>query len=203
MTRNALVSITNTEHAAGIVDRLLADGLHVAVIGPEVAGAETLLNSEAEAAIAEWNTRFRSLDVLITDIVSPVSARFSTTSPDEWFDGVRLALSTPFKLIRAAVPALTTGSDARIVVVGNGWGAAEAKYSTGAAATQGAAVALVKTLARDLGPIGVTVNQLAVPGDDRADVGAVARGVSYFAAESAGATTGQILTLGPGGPVRP
>lgn len=203
MIRNALVSLTNGEHAAAVVNRLLADGMRVVVIGQAVAGATSLLHREAEAAVAECGAYLGSLDVLITDVVSPPAVRFSATSPAEWFDGVRSALSTPFKLIRAAVPVLVNGSDARIVVVGNGWDAAQVEYSTGAAATQGAAVALVKTLARDLGPVGVTVNQLAIPANDRASAGGVARGVSYFLSPSAGATTGQILTLGSEGPVRP
>lgn len=194
MTRNAFVCVSDPARAAGIVERLAADGMRVAVTGRP---------ADADAAVAEFVTRFSTLDALVIDVVSPPAARFTAQSADEWFRDVRSALSDVFRLVRAAVPALMAGTDARIVVVGAGWGVAEAAHSSAAAATQGGAVALVKTLARDLGPHGVTVNQVAAPGSEHASVGAIARGVAYLLSPAAGATTGQILTVGSGGPVRP
>ena len=61
------------------------------------------------------------------------------------------------------MPVISRSADARIVVVGSGWSATELPGATATAAVQGALVALVKTLARDLGPRGITVNEVSVP----------------------------------------
>src|SRR3712207_9501759 len=69
-------------------------------------------------------------------------------------------LTPAFALTRAAAPALRRSGGGRLVFLGSGWTAADRPGSTAAAAAQGALVALTKTLARDLGPDAVAVNQV-------------------------------------------
>ena len=96
--------------------------------------------------------------------------------------------------------------DSRILLIGNGWGAAQLGDSTALAAVQGGLVALMKTLARDLGPDGIIVNEIALPAqslDRPALESALAAAVSYLAGPNGAAMVGQILTLGRCGELRP
>lgn len=59
-------------------------------------------------------------------------------------------------------------------------------------------MALTKTLARDLGPDGVTVTQVVVDPAAPADAAAV----PYLCGPAAAAMVGQLLTVRHGGPLR-
>ena len=88
------------------------------------------------------------------------------------------------------------------MLVGAGWTPTGRPGGTAGSAVEGAVVALVKTLARDLGPAGITVNEVVVPaGQD--DPEGVARAVGYLSSPAAGAVVGQLLTVGAGGELRP
>lgn len=203
--RTALVDLIDTHFAEHVVARLVADGMRVAVIGEPIAGAELAIPRAVgpEAAIADTERRLGALSVLICAGGTPPRGRFAATPAADWFAGLSQALFAPFALIRAGVPALSVAGDARIVLVGLGWSATELVDATATAAVQGALVALVKTLARDLGPRGITVNEVAVAEGVTAGPRALATAVGYLTGLRAGAMTGQIVTVGSGGEVRP
>ena len=77
------------------------------------------------------------------------------------------------------------------------------RASPAAAAAQGALVALTKTLARDLGPDAVAVDQVVTDPEDPPAPAVVAAAVSYLCGETAGSVVGQLVTLGRGGQLRP
>ena len=58
-------------------------------------------------------------------------------------------------------------------------------------------------LARDLGPDGVSVNELVADPASPRSPEVVAAAVSYLCSDPAGAVVGQLLTLGRGGALRP
>jgi NAD(P)-dependent dehydrogenase (short-subunit alcohol dehydrogenase family) len=204
-TRNALVALSDATQVERVVERLAGDGINVALVGDATVPGAALVVAphERSTAVARVAKEFGSLDILVTDVVSPAPRRFTESDPADWFSAVHSALSLPFSLIRAAVHELTGGTDARIVVVGHGWASSDDEDSTASAAVQGAAVALVKTLARDLGSAGITVNEVTIPTDPASYAGAIASAVGYLVSPLAGATTGQILTAGSGGEIRP
>ncbi|KFF58835.1 hypothetical protein JF66_15555 [Cryobacterium sp. MLB-32] len=208
--RIALVDLHDPAFAKHVVARLISDGMRVAVIGDPVPGAEmdfprSIRPTAAEltAVVARIERELGSLDVLVCAADTPPRGGFASTPATEWFAGVSQALFGPFALIRAAVSALSRTEDARIIIVGSGWTAAELDDSTATAAVQGALVALVKTLARDLGPRGITVNEVSVPLDTTAGPRALAAAVGYLNGPVSGAVTGQIVTVGSGGDIRP
>jgi hypothetical protein len=177
--RSALVSGADPVLAAALADRLTADGF---AIEPEAGDR---------------------LDVLVHVVGAPAPSSFLHADPAEWYAEVMAGLTPAFRAARAAVPALRRSPVARLVYVGAGWFPADRPDSTAAAALHGALVALTKTLARDLGPDGITVNQVVVDPADPADPATVAAAVSYLCRPEAGAVVGQLLTVGRGGPVRP
>lgn len=143
------------------------------------------------------------LEVLVHVVGSPAPSTFVGADPAGWYAEVMAELTPAFRTVRDAVPALRRSGAGRVVLIGAGWLPADRPASTAAAAVHGALVALVKTLARDLGPDGITVNQVVV--DPAAPVGpaAVAAAVAYLCRPGAGAMVGQLLTVGRGGSLRP
>jgi NAD(P)-dependent dehydrogenase (short-subunit alcohol dehydrogenase family) len=158
------------------------------------------LSGEGLAVTTELPDR---LDVLVHAVDVPAPSPFLGADPAGWVAQVTAALTPAFAAARAAVPGLRRAGAGRIVLVGAGWFPADRPLSTAAAAVHGGLVALTKTLARDLGPAGITVNQVVVDPDAPADPVAVAATVAYLCRPEAGSVVGQLLTVGRGGPLRP
>ncbi len=177
--RTALVSGGDAALRTAVIDGLAADGLSV-------------VDGSGE-----------DLDVLVRAVGVPAPAPFVGADPGGWYAGVMAELTPAFRAVREAVPALRRSAAGRIVLVGAGWFPADRPDSTAAAAVHGALVALTKTFARDLGPDGVTVNQVVVDPANPADPATVAAAVVYLSRPEAGAVDGQLLTVGRGGPLRP
>jgi NAD(P)-dependent dehydrogenase (short-subunit alcohol dehydrogenase family) len=178
--RGALVLMHDPEVASQLAARLIADGFTLA---PE--GTLGDISTPGERG---------PLDVIVCELVSPAAGSFIGTP--EWARAVSESVAVPFHQVRQALPQLRLGTNARVIFVIDGWRAAAHPNSTAAVAANGALIALVKTLARDLGGEGITVNAIARgPGLPCA--------VSYVASPLAGAFTGQVLTLGSGGEIRP
>lgn len=177
--RTALVSGDDAGLVAVVRDRLVADGF---TDGSAPAGP---------------------LDALVHVVASPASGPFVGADVARWYAGVSAGLRPAFSAVRAAVPGLRRSAAGRVVLVGAGWFPADRPGATAAAALAGGLVALTKTLARDLGPEGITVNQVVVDPADPADAATVAAAVAYLCSPAAGAVVGQLLTVGRGGPLRP
>jgi 2-hydroxycyclohexanecarboxyl-CoA dehydrogenase len=160
----------------------------------------TRLGADGIAVSAEPRER---LDVLVHAVGAPEPALFAGADPAQWYADVMAQVTPAFQAVRGAVSALRRSSSGRIVLVGAGWLPADRRGTSVAAAAHGALVALTKTLARDLGPDGIAVNQVVVDPGNPADPADVAEAVAYLCRPEAGAVVGQLLTLGRGGPLRP
>ena len=176
---------------------------HALVAGTENSLLHAIADRLASDGFAPTSDPSQHLDVLVHVVGVPTPAPFLGTDPAGWYSGVTEELTPAFRAIRAAVPALRRSSAGRIVLVGAGWFPADRPDATAAAAVHGGLVALTKTLARDLGPDGITVNQVVVDPAEPVDGATVAAAVSYLCSPDAGAMVGQLLTVGHGGPVRP
>lgn len=188
-TRTAVVAGDDAATTGAIARRLSDDGLRVVLADP----------ADAAGAVRDLG----SLDVVVAAAGRPAATGFAGTDPEEWYAGVMACLTPPFRLVRAAAPGLRRSPAGRVVLLGCGWTSAERPGTTAESAVHGAVVALTKTLARDLGPAGVTVNEVVTDPAGPAAPDVVAAAVSYLCGPAAGAVTGQLLTLGRGGPLRP
>jgi NAD(P)-dependent dehydrogenase (short-subunit alcohol dehydrogenase family) len=191
--RTALVQGSDEPTTAALVRRLTADGFSVTVTG----GGDP--QGEVDRAAGSSG----SLDALVCTVGRPPAGPLADVDPAEWYAGVMACLTPAFRLVRAGVPALRRSGSGRIVLLGSGWTTAERPGQTAASAVHGAVVALTKTLARDLGPDGITVNEVVADPADPALPETVAEAVSYLCGPAAGTVVGQLLTLGTGGALRP
>ncbi|MGR7025138.1 SDR family oxidoreductase [Geodermatophilus sp. URMC 62] len=191
--RNALVRCDAAAVSEALVARLTADGLRVTVVPP---------GADPDGAVADA-ARDGGLDVLVCAVARPPEAAFPRADPARWYAGVTVCLTPAFRLARAAAPALRRSGAGRLVFLGGGWTAVDRPRTTAAGAVEGALVALTKTLARDLGPDAVTVNEVVTDPAAPPSPAVVAAAVSYLCGEAAGSVVGQLLTVGRGGPLRP
>jgi NAD(P)-dependent dehydrogenase (short-subunit alcohol dehydrogenase family) len=187
--RTALVSSTDPATTQALTGRLTTAGLRPVIADP----------ADPARAVAGLD----ALDALICCVASPAPRAFLDTDPAGWYADVLASLIAPFRLIRAAVPLLRASGDGRVVLIGGGWQPGDRPGDTAAAAVHGAVVALTKTLARDLGPAGITVNEVVTDPSAPAVPEVVAGAAAYLCGPAAGAVVGQLLTVGRGGPLRP
>jgi NAD(P)-dependent dehydrogenase (short-subunit alcohol dehydrogenase family) len=173
------------------------------VSGADPALHHALTERLSAAGIAVTTEAGDHLDALVHVVGVPESGPFVGSDPAHWYADVMAGLTPAFQTIRAAVPALRRAGNGRVVLVGAGWFPGDRRERTAAAALHGAVVALTKTLARDLGPDGITVNLVVVDPEVPTAPATVAAAVSYLCGPAAGAMVGQLLTVGRGGPLRP
>lgn len=201
----ALVSGAAAPMTAAVVQRLAADGRPVAVLGAQLREAALSLPADLPAAdaVAAVEGELGALGALVCGVPLPEPAPFLGREPQDWLLEATAELTPAFALVRATVPSLRRADAGRLVLLGAGWTPSADAGTTAASAASGALVALVKTLARDLGPDGVTVNQVVSDVREQPSPAAVARAVSYLCSPAAGAVVGQLLTVGSGGSLRP
>jgi NAD(P)-dependent dehydrogenase (short-subunit alcohol dehydrogenase family) len=123
---------------------------------------------------------------------------------DQWSATVSDGLTQPFQMIRASLPSLRRDGSWRVVLIGaGGWFPSDRRECTAAAAVHGGQVALVKTLGRELGHDGISVNEVVFDPDNPPPAAVVADTVAYLCGPYGGAVVGQLVTIGSDGEARP
>jgi NAD(P)-dependent dehydrogenase (short-subunit alcohol dehydrogenase family) len=159
--------------------------------------------TQPPAAVQRVEQELGPVAALVCLTTVPSQAQFVGGDVDEWSATVRAALDQPFQMIRACLPSLRRSSSGRIVIIGAGWLPSGRPGSTAAAAVHGGLVALVKTLGRELGHQGISVNAVVFDPDDPPPAAVIAETVAYLSGPYAQAVVGQLLTIGPHAEVRP
>ena len=178
-SRVAVVSGGTRGLGRAITDHLLADGWSVLVTYlSDTATAEALTGSHPRLSVLRADTgssvdcrravdatveRFGQLDHVVAAAGITRDGPLATLSDDDWDAVLATNLSGPFRLVRAAIPHITTRRHGRIVIVSS-VAATMGNANQGAyAASKAGLLGLTKTLARELASTGTTVN-LVIPG---------------------------------------
>ncbi|HXY70588.1 MAG TPA: glucose 1-dehydrogenase [Gemmatimonadales bacterium] len=151
-----------------LVDRVVDDAARDVAKAVESAGRRSLAIAAdvrdfaaAEAAVARTVETFGRLDILVGNAGIAADAMSWKMSEQQWDDVLDVNLKGCFAYARAAAPVLRERRGGRIVFIASINGlrgkAGQANY----AASKAGVVALGKTLARELGRAGVTVNVVA------------------------------------------
>jgi 3-hydroxybutyrate dehydrogenase len=153
-----LRSVLVTGAAGGIgravTDRLQADGWEVH--GVDVADGDLTTTEGNRAVVAAALERFGRLDAVVANAgfqhVAPV-AEF----PEERWDAlVALLLTSPFLLAKYAWDALAASGDGRFLVVASVHGLVASPFKAGYVAAKHGVLGLVKTLALEGAPVGIS-----------------------------------------------
>ncbi|MEA2291668.1 MAG: 3-hydroxybutyrate dehydrogenase [Solirubrobacteraceae bacterium] len=164
MTRAVLVTGAASGIGRAVAERLTADGLDVLAVdlepdpdGPGRPFAADLTTREGNAAaVAAALERFGRLDALIPNAGFQHVAPVAEFPPDTWDAMIALLLTSPFLLARAAWPALRECGDGRIVAVASAHALVASPYKSAYVSAKHGVLGLVKTLALEGAPDGIT-----------------------------------------------
>ena len=156
------------------------------------------------------------VDILVCCAGIALAKLFTDTSYEEWRHVLAVNLDGTANCCRAAIPHMVHEKDGRIITVSSIWGVTGASCETAYSASKAGVIGLTKSLAKELGPSGITVNCIA-PGVIDTDMNAslspetlrelaeetplsrigtpeeVAAAVRFLASEEAAFITGQVL----------
>jgi 3-oxoacyl-[acyl-carrier protein] reductase len=117
--------------------------------------------SEVKRVVAEAIATLGGLDILVTNAGGPPTGAFEKANDGDWEIGYQLTLLSAVRLIREALPALKASGRGRIVNL-TGYGVKEPISDLVVSDSVRAGVTVMaKTIATDLAPFGITVNNIA------------------------------------------
>jgi 3-oxoacyl-[acyl-carrier protein] reductase len=211
----ALTYVSRPEQAEATAEAARAEGVRALAIQADSADAGAVV-----AAVADAAAHLGGIDILVNNAGIGVIAPLADIRIDDLDRLLAVNLRAVFITIQAAVKHMPRGG--RVITIGS-CNAERMPFAGGAAyaMSKAALVGLVKGLARDLGPHGITVNNvqpgpidtemnpadsdfaemlrtqvLALPRYGRADE--VAAMVAYLAGDEAGFVTGASLSIDGG-----
>ncbi len=154
---------------AVVADRNIAKARDVAAgIGARALAVEVDVGDPASVAAMTGTVEaaFGRIDVLVNNaaIFSTLTMKpFDRIPLEEWDDVLRVNLTGPFLCARAVLPAMRRGKWGRIVNIGSGAVTLGRPGYVHYIATKSALVGMGRSMARELGPDGITVNAI-LPG---------------------------------------
>jgi 3-oxoacyl-[acyl-carrier protein] reductase len=183
--------------------------------------ADLAAPSEADALVSEVAAMLGAVDILINNAGEQGTASVAAMTDDEWERSIELNLGAAFRCARACIPGMTGRGWGRIVNVTSqaAW-TGSANHAHYAAAKAGL-LGLTFSLAKELGPAGITVNlvspgrietemlvgQMAARADEWlrqtplkrfGQPEEVAAAIAFLASDSASYITGATLQVGGG-----
>jgi NAD(P)-dependent dehydrogenase (short-subunit alcohol dehydrogenase family) len=112
--------------------------------------------------VARVESDFGGLDILVNNAGLVLRKRFMETTPEDWHRQIDICLYGAIHCCHAAAPLLEASGRGRIIsIMGDSSRIGESGLSIGAAARAGT-IALMKSLAREMGRSGVTANSIAL-----------------------------------------
>src|ERR1700728_4452087 len=125
------------------------------------AAADVSRPAEIKRIVAEAIAALGGLDCLVTNAGGPPTASFEKAGDGDWDIAYQLNLMSAVRLIREALPALKASGRGRIVNL-TGYGVKEPMTDLVVSDSVRAGVTVMaKTIASDLAPFGITVNNIA------------------------------------------
>jgi 3-oxoacyl-[acyl-carrier protein] reductase len=132
------------------------------------AAADVSRPAEVKRVVADAIAALGGLDCLVTNAGGPPTASFEKAGDGDWDIAYQLNLMSAVRLIREALPALKASGRGRVVNL-TGYGVKEPITDLVVSDSIRAGVTVMaKTIASDLAPFGITVNNIA-PGSIMTD----------------------------------
>ena len=124
-------------------------------------GVDVKNKSELEAFIHETAEKFGSLDILVTNAGGPPVKSFEESTDDEWHEWYEVTFMSVVRSIHTVLPFMKEQRFGRIINITSISVKAPVERLIFSNALRLAVVGLAKSLANELGPYGVTVNNVA------------------------------------------
>jgi len=147
-----------------LVDELKALGVPALAVQGDV-GSE----ADVEAIFKNIETELGQVDMLINNAGISLRALVTETSTAQWQKVMDTNLKGAFLCCRRALPHMIRQQFGRIVNIASIWGINGAACEAIYAASKGGLISLTKSLAKEVGPLGINVNAVA-PGPVETDM---------------------------------
>ena len=237
---SAVALVTGASRGIGraIADRLARDGAKVIGTATTAAGAEAIgsyLEAQGgagrvldvrepaaiDALVSEIAKTYGAIGILVNNAGVTRDTLLLRMKDVDWSDVVETDLSAIFRLSRAVVPGMMKARSGRIISIGSVVGTMGNAGQTNYAAAKAGLIGFSKSLAREIGSRGITVNVVApgfietdmtrgmkdeqrtalltqVPLRRLGDVGDIAAAVAFLASSEAAYVTGETLHVNGG-----
>jgi NAD(P)-dependent dehydrogenase (short-subunit alcohol dehydrogenase family) len=131
-----------------------------AEMGVEAVGLQADISAPADVArlVEAVHTQFGRIDVLINSAAVLDDKLFLASGPDDWRRMIDVCLHGPMQVLRAVLPGMVDRRYGRVVCMASDaarFGQARLSYY---AAAKAGVIALVKSIAQEIGTSGVTLN---------------------------------------------
>ncbi|HEX6619406.1 MAG TPA: SDR family NAD(P)-dependent oxidoreductase [Solirubrobacteraceae bacterium] len=196
------VAVNDFASAADVVDAIRQDGGIADAFSADVTDERQV--AQLAAAVAD---SLGPVEVLVLGAADPQpEAPLAAVAWEDHVAQLELFVKRPVLLGRALLPGMTARRSGRIVQVDAEVLDRCLPGRTAYATARSAQMGLIRSWARALAPLGITVNTVApalVPGDGQADLTAptrraFAQAVSFVASEAAASVTGQRIVVDGG-----
>ncbi|MBC7076565.1 MAG: 3-oxoacyl-ACP reductase FabG [Syntrophomonadaceae bacterium] len=147
-----------------LVDELKALGVPALAVQGDV-GSE----ADVEAIFKNIETELGQVDMLINNAGISLRALVTETSTAQWQKVMDTNLKGAFLCCRRALPHMIRQQFGRIVNIASIWGINGAACEAIYAASKGGLISLTKSLAKEVGPLGINVNAVS-PGPVETDM---------------------------------
>ncbi|GAB2601242.1 SDR family NAD(P)-dependent oxidoreductase [Pseudactinotalea suaedae] len=217
----ALHHLDDVEQIESVAARCRALGARTVVVRADLGEPE-----RAPEVVAETLTAFGRLDVLVNNAVRPSNTTWDELTLSEWHETLTVGLTSPFFLSQAAAVSMTERGSGRIVNISSVTVRLGGPSGAAYIAAKAGLVGMTRSLARQLGASGITVNavspgairttnELELYGPDaqreldsdllarqalqrRLEPADIAGAVRYLCSREAEAVTGQVLEVNGG-----
>ncbi|HEX7826924.1 MAG TPA: SDR family NAD(P)-dependent oxidoreductase [Mycobacterium sp.] len=149
----------NSEAAQRVAEELRADGVEAIGIAVDVGD-----RTSVEDAFAKVRSEFGPVHILVTSAGVVDFAPFTDITVQAWQRLIDVNLTGTFHCCQVAVPDMLAAGWGRIVMISSSSAQRGSPGMAHYAASKGALLSLTKSLAREYGPSGITVNNVPPSG---------------------------------------
>ncbi len=148
---------SSAEEAEAVATAIAADGGEAKALKADISDYDQV-NRMADAVVAQWGR----IDILVNNAGYVKYQRFVESGPEDWKPQIDVCLYGALNCCRAVAPHMIAQEGGRIIsLIGDSSRIGEANLAL-AAATRAGTMALGKSLAKELGRSGVTVNTVSL-----------------------------------------
>jgi 2-hydroxycyclohexanecarboxyl-CoA dehydrogenase len=149
----------NGEAAQRVAEELRGRGVAALGIGADVSD-----RSAVEEAFAKVRSELGPVHILVTSAGVVDFAPFTDITPQSWQRLIDVNLTGTFHCCQAAIPDMLEAGWGRIVMISSSSAQRGSPGMAHYAASKGALLSLTRSLAREYGPVGITVNNVPPSG---------------------------------------